>query len=85
MRPTGGSVFNRRKGVSLQPALTIAITQIRSAGPGRDYLAHRMAAGDTKTEAIRALRRRISDKVFRRLGADEAARAALDVAARAAA
>jgi transposase len=63
----------------------IAITQIRSAGPGRDYRARRMAAGDTKTEAIRALRRRISDEVFRRLGADEAARAALDAATRAAA
>ena len=30
--------------------------------------------GDTKTEAIRALRRRISDEVFRRLQADETAR-----------
>ena len=27
--------------------------------------------GDTKTEAIRALRRRISDEVYRRLRADE--------------
>ena len=41
---------------------------------GRAYLAHRRAAGDTKTEAIRALRRRISDEVFRRLRADEQAR-----------
>jgi transposase len=32
------------------------------------------AAGDTQTEAIRALRRRISDEVFRRLRADGAAR-----------
>jgi transposase len=52
----------------------IAITQIRLAGPGRDYLAKRMSAGDTKTEAIRALRRRISDEVFRRLKVDEDAR-----------
>lgn len=49
----------------------IAITQLQREGPGRDYLAKRMAAGDTKTEAIRALRRRISDEVFRRLMADE--------------
>jgi transposase len=54
----------------------IAITQIRLGGPGRLYFEHRIAAGDTKTEAIRALRRRISDEVFRRMRHDEAARAA---------
>ena len=63
----------------------IAITQIRMAGPGRDYLAKRMTAGDTKTEAIRALRRRISDEVFRRLQLDEAARGASHSPERAAA
>jgi transposase len=52
----------------------IAITQMRIDDRGRAYLEHRRAAGDTKTEAIRALRRRISDEVFRRLRADEAAR-----------
>lgn len=52
----------------------IAITQLQREGPGRDYLAKRMAAGDTKTEAIRALRRRLSDEVFRRLTVDEHAR-----------
>ncbi len=55
----------------------IAITQIRLGGPGRAYFAHRLAAGDTKTEAIRALRRRISDEVFRRMRDDEAAQAAI--------
>jgi transposase len=54
----------------------IAITQLQREGPGRDYVAKRMAAGDTKTEAIRALRRRISDEVFRRLRADAALSAA---------
>jgi transposase len=63
----------------------IAITQLRGAGPGRDYVVHRMAAGDTKTEAIRALRRRISDEVFRRMTIDQATLAARDEAARAAA
>jgi hypothetical protein len=29
-----------------------------------------MAAGDTKTEVIQALRRRLSDELFRRLSAD---------------
>jgi transposase len=52
----------------------IAITEMRIDERGRAYLEHRRAAGDTKTEAIRALCRRISDEVFRRLRADEAAR-----------
>ena len=49
----------------------IAITQIRLGGAGRAYFEKRRAAGDTKAEAIRALRRRISDEVFRRMGHDE--------------
>ncbi|HEY1633943.1 MAG TPA: IS110 family transposase [Acidimicrobiales bacterium] len=50
----------------------IAITQWRGVGPGRAYVEGRLAAGDTKTEALRMLRRRLSDEVFRRLIADEA-------------
>ena len=50
----------------------IAVTQLQRPGQGRDYLEKRMAAGDTKTEAIRALRRRISDAVFRCMLEDEA-------------
>jgi transposase len=61
---------NRQLNVALH---RIAITQIRLAGPGKAYLDHRRASGDTRTEAIRALRRRLSDEVFRRLRADEAA------------
>ena len=49
----------------------IAITQWRGLGPGQAYVQHRMEAGDTKTEALRLLRRRISDEVYRRLLADE--------------
>jgi transposase len=49
----------------------IAITQMRMPGRGRDYFQHRLAAGDTKREAIRALRRRISDEVYRLLWLDE--------------
>lgn len=48
----------------------IAITQLRLEGRGRDYVARRMAAGDSRTEAIRALRRCISDEVFRRMRLD---------------
>jgi transposase len=52
----------------------IAITQLRGVGTiGRAYVERRMSKGDTKTEAIRLLRRRLSDEVFRRLIADEAA------------
>lgn len=64
---------NRQLNVALH---RIAITQIRLAGQGRAYLDHRLAAGDSRTEAIRALRRRLSDEVFRRLRADEAASSA---------
>ena len=52
----------------------IAITQWRGIGPGRAYVMARMAAGDTKTEAIRAFRHRLSDVVFRLLIADEKVR-----------
>jgi transposase len=51
----------------------IAVTQWRGVGPGKAYVEGRIAAGDTKTEALRMLRRRLSDEVFRRLLADEAA------------
>jgi transposase len=64
---------NRQLNVALH---RIAITQLQREGPGRTYLEHRRALGDSKTEAIRALRRRISDEVFRRMRHDEAARAA---------
>jgi transposase len=68
--------LNRGGNRQLNAALhRIAITQMRIDERGRAYIDHRRAAGDTKTEAIRALRRRVSDEVFRRLSADEAARA----------
>ncbi len=64
---------NRQLNVALH---RIAITQLQREGPGKTYLEHRRALGDTKPEAIRALRRRISDEVFRRMRHDDAARAA---------
>ena len=64
---------NRQLNVALH---RIAITQLQREGPGKTYLEHRRAQGDTKPEAIRALRRRISDEVYRRMRHDEAARAA---------
>ena len=70
-RLSGGG--NRQLNVALH---RIAITQMQRPGPGREYIDHRRTAGDTKSEAIRALRRRISDEVFRRMRDDEAAQAA---------
>ncbi len=56
----------------------IGVTQWRGVGSqGRAYVEGRMAGGDTKTEALRLLRRRLSDEVFRRLLVDEAARRTL--------
>ena len=63
---------NRQLNVALH---RIAITQIRLGSMGRAYFEHRLSAGDTRTEAIRALRRRISDEVYRRMRRDEANRA----------
>jgi transposase len=63
---------NRQLNVALH---RIAITRMRIDERSRAYLDHRRTSGDTKTEAIRALRRRISDEVFRRMRHDERLRA----------
>jgi transposase len=64
--------LNRGGNRQLNTALhRIAVTQLRLGGAGQTYDQRRLAAGDTKTEAIRALRRRLSDEVYRRLEADE--------------
>lgn len=62
---------NRRLNAALH---RIAITQMQRPGPARDYIERRRTAGDTKTEALRALRRRISDEFYRRLMEDEQSR-----------
>lgn len=49
----------------------IAVTQTRGPGPGKDYVDKQLASGKTRTEAIRLLRRRLSDVAFRALLADE--------------
>jgi transposase len=49
----------------------IAVTQIRGVGPGQAYVDNLMGRGKTRTEAVRLLRRRLSDVVFRALCADE--------------
>lgn len=48
----------------------IAVTQIRCHPDAIAFVERRLAMGNTKTEAIRALKRRLSDVVFRALIAD---------------
>jgi transposase len=48
----------------------IAVTQKRCHDGARAYLERRTASGDTKTEALRALKRKLSDVVYRALVAD---------------
>ena len=47
-----------------------AVTQIRNGTPGRAYFDRKLVEGKTKKEALRALKRRISDAVYRQLLAD---------------
>jgi len=47
-----------------------AVSQLRYPSQGRDYYEKKLAEGKTSKEAIRALKRRISDVVYRRLRAD---------------
>lgn len=63
--------LNRGGNRQLNAALyRIAIIQARDEGLGRTYVAKRLALGNTRREAIRSLKRRISDEVFRRLWDD---------------
>jgi len=55
---------------------TAAKTQIRRGGPGRDYYQRKLAEGKSPMEALRALKRQLSDVVYRRLLADHQKRAA---------
>ena len=47
-----------------------ALGQISHHTPGRDYYLRKQAEGHTRKEALRALKRRISDAVYRQLLAD---------------
>jgi transposase len=63
--------LNPRGNRKLNHALHIAaVTQLRYPNKGRDYYDKKRAEGKTSKEAIRALKRRISDVVYRHLIAD---------------
>ena len=47
-----------------------AVTQIANATVGRPYYLRKQSEGKTKKEAMRALKRRISDAVYRQLVSD---------------
>ncbi len=69
---SGGRIthrLSRRGNRQLNHAIHIAaITQIRFAhSPGRAFFDRKVAEGKTKKEAVRALKRRISDAVYRQL------------------
>jgi transposase len=49
---------------------TIAITQIRADTEGRAYYQRKRAEGKTKREALRCLKRRLSDLIYRTMKAD---------------
>jgi len=63
--------LNPRGNRKLNHALhIIAVTQVRHDTPGRVYYDRKLAEGKTKKEALRALKRRISDAVWRHLRVD---------------
>jgi transposase len=63
--------LNPRGNRTLNHALhLIAVTQIRNDTPGRVYFDRKLAEGKSKKEALRALKRRISDAVWRQLQVD---------------
>jgi transposase len=67
--------LNRGGNRTVNSALHMAaVTQSRGIGPGKDYIDKLLTAGKTRTEAIRLLRRRLSDRVFAALLADERSR-----------
>jgi hypothetical protein len=51
----------------------VAVTQMCWHEPARDYIERRKANGETNKEALRALKRRLSDVIFRAMQADEQA------------
>lgn len=64
--------FNRGGNRELNRSLyTIAITQIRADTPGRTYYQRKLAEGKTPKEALRCLKRRLSDVIYATMRADQ--------------
>lgn len=60
LNPRGNRQLNRAMHI-------IALTQISHDTPGHDYYDKKLAEGKTRKEALRALKRRVSDVVYRQL------------------
>jgi transposase len=69
---TAGRVRMTRSGNrQLNAALhRIAVTQIRLDGLGQTYYRHRLAGGDSSTEALRCLKRRLARVIYGHLNID---------------
>lgn len=67
---------NRQANTALH---VIAITQFRLGGPGRAYVTKRMASNKTKKDALRCLRRHLSNEVYRRLILDRQTRSSAPI------
>jgi transposase len=52
----------------------VAVCQIRTSGPGHDFYQRKLAESKTPAEARRALKRRLSDSIYRHLTRDQQAR-----------
>ncbi|GAA4260374.1 hypothetical protein GCM10022255_088770 [Dactylosporangium darangshiense] len=64
--------LNRGGNRTINTALhMIAVTQVRGVGAGKSYVDSLIGKGKTRTEALRLLRRRLSDRVYSALLADE--------------
>ncbi|MGI8794373.1 MAG: IS110 family transposase [Acidimicrobiales bacterium] len=64
--------LNRGGNRQLNAAIHIAaVTQVRHNGPGKRYLERKLAEHKTNGEAMRALKRQLSDVIYRRLLADQ--------------
>jgi transposase len=64
--------LNRGGNRTVNTALHMAaVTQTRGLGPGMAYVDKLLSEGKTRTEALRLLRRRLSDRVFSSLLTDE--------------
>lgn len=48
----------------------IAICQVRHDAPGRTYYRRKLAEGKAEKEALRCLKRRISDALYKQLRSD---------------
>lgn len=81
-RTKGRVRANKSGNPQLNAALhRIAVTQIRLGGLGKAYDDKRVAAGDTRTEAIRALKRRLARVVFNTMRNNPSTAAATRLAA----